>query len=155
MAEINTKPQTERELVITRVFNAPRELVFKMWTDPVHMAKWWGPRDHPAVSVKLEAKPGGRWRHCLRSVETGADLWHHGEFREVVPPERLVFTFVWEEDGERGIENLVTITFAEQSGKTLMTFRQAPFQSDAERDGHRGGWTSAFDRLDEHLLHEQ
>jgi len=76
-------------------------------------------------------------------------------FREVVPPERLVFTFAWEEEGERGIENLVTITFDGQNGKTLMTFRQAPFQSDAERDGHRGGWTSAFDRLDENLLREK
>jgi uncharacterized protein YndB with AHSA1/START domain len=155
MATINAKPPVERELVITRVFDAPRELVFRMWTDPKHMARWWGPRAHPAVSVELEAKPGGRWRHCLRSVETGDDLWHNGVFREVVPPERLVFTFVWEADGERGIENVVTITFAEQNGKTLMTFRQTPFQSDAERDGHRGGWTSAFDRLDEHLLREK
>jgi uncharacterized protein YndB with AHSA1/START domain len=145
----------ERELVITRVFNAPRELVFRMWTDPKHMARWWGPRDYPAVSVDLDVRPGGRWRHCLRSTETGADLWHHGEFHEVVPPERLVFSFAWEEDGERGIENLVTITFADQNGKTLMTFRQAPFQSDGERDGHGGGWSSAFDRLDEELQHAQ
>jgi len=155
MAQISTKPRTERELVINRVFDAPRELVFRMWTDPKHMAQWWGPRAHPSASVELEARPGGRWRHCLRSVETGEDLWHHGEFREVVPPERLVFTFVWEEEGERGIENLVTITFAEENGKTLMTFRQSPFQSDAERDGHRDGWTSAFDRLDEHLLQDK
>ena len=155
MATINAKAPIERALVITRVFNAPRELVFRMWTDPKHMAQWWGPRAHPAVSVSLDARPGGRWRHCLRSVETGEELWHHGEFREVVPPERLVFTFVWEEDGERGIENLVTITFVDQNGKTLMTFRQSPFRSDEQRDGHREGWTSAFDRLDEHLMQDK
>jgi uncharacterized protein YndB with AHSA1/START domain len=155
MARTKLKTSTERELVITRVFDAPRELVFRMWTDPKHMARWWGPRDYPAVSVDLEARPGGRWRHCLRSVETGADLWHHGEFHEIAPPHRLVFSFAWEEDGERGMENIVTITFAEQNGKTLMTFRQAPFQSDGERDGHHGGWSSAFDRLDEQLLQAQ
>lgn len=144
----------ERELVITRVFDAPRELVFKMWTDPAHAKHWWGPTHHPAVHMEMDARPGGRWRHCLRSVETGKDLWQHGVFREVVPPERLVFTFVWEEQGERGVENLVTVTFAEHGGKTLMHFRHAPFVSDGERDGHGEGWTSTFDRLDVYLARD-
>ena len=99
----------------------------------------------------MDLRPGGRWRSCLRSTETGTDLWVGGVYREIVPPERLVFTFAWEEEGERGLETLVTITFAERDGKTHMTFRQTPFQSDSERDGHRGGWTSAFDRLDDLL----
>lgn len=142
----------ERELLITRVFDAPRDLVFKVWTDPRHLANWWGPRHHPATHLDMDVRPGGTWRNRLTSVETGADLWHHGVFREVVPPERLVFTFTWEEEGERGLETLVTVTFAEQGGKTRMTFRQAPFQSVAERDGHVEGWTSSFDRLDERLM---
>jgi uncharacterized protein YndB with AHSA1/START domain len=79
------------------------------------------------------------------------DLWLGGVFREIVAPERLVFTFAWEEEGERGLETLVTVTFADQNGKTLMTFRQAPFQSDGERDGHRYGWGSSFDRLEDVL----
>jgi uncharacterized protein YndB with AHSA1/START domain len=62
-----------------------------------------------------------------------------------------VFTFAWDEEGERGLETLVTVTFAEQKGKTLMTFRQVPFQSVEERDGHRGGWTSSFDRLEDYV----
>ena len=99
----------------------------------------------------MDVRPGGRWRHRLTSTETGQDLWHGGVFREVAAPERLVFTFAWEEEGERGLETLVTVTFAEESGKTRMTFRQVPFQSVEERDGHRGGWTSTFDRLDRHL----
>ena len=143
----------ERELQITRLFNAPRELVFKAWTDPKHAAKWWGPRDYPATQVKMDVRPGGTWRHCLRSTDTGNDLWHGGVFREVVPPERLVFTFAWEEEGERGLETLVTVTFADDGGKTRMTFRQAPFQSTGERDGHQGGWTSTFDRLEDYLPH--
>ena len=63
-------------------------------------------------------------------------LTHSGVFRDVTTPERLVFTFAWDEEGERGLETLVTITFADQDGKTLMTFRQIPFQSAEERDGH-------------------
>jgi uncharacterized protein YndB with AHSA1/START domain len=142
----------QNALTITRVFDAPRALVFSLWTDPRHAVKWWGPREHPAQELTIDARPGGSWRGRLRSVETGQDLWHHGVFREVVAPERLVFTFAWEEEGERGLETVVTVTFAEQGGKTLMTFHQAPFQSDFERDGHTGGWTSCFDRLDEQLV---
>ena len=74
-------------------------------------------------------------------------------FREVTPPERVIFTFAWEEEGERGLETVVTLTFAEQDGKTRMTFCQVPFQSVEERDGHRGGWTSSFDRLEEYVAH--
>jgi uncharacterized protein YndB with AHSA1/START domain len=141
----------ERELVIERVFNAPRELVFQAWTDLEHIRKWFGPKHCPATHVTLDLRPGGRWRGCLRSTETGANLWLGGVYREIVPPERLVFTFAWEEEGERGLETLVEIALAERDGKTHMTFRQTPFQSDTERDGHRGGWTSTFDRLDELL----
>ncbi len=140
-----------RELLIERVFNAPRELVFTAWTNPEHIRKWFGPRHHPAREIAMDVRPGGRWRSCLRSPETGNDLWVGGVYREIVPPERLVFTFAWEEEGERGLETVVTITFAEQGAKTLMTFRQTPFQSAGELDGHRGGWTSCFDRLDDHL----
>ena len=85
-------------------------------------------------------------------MKTGGELWHGGLFREVVKPERLVFTFKWDEEGERGEENLVTITFAEEGGKTRMTFRQTPFISLDERDGHTDGWSSTFDRLDEALV---
>lgn len=142
----------KKELLITREFNAPRTLVWKAWTDPHHIKNWWGPKAHPAIEMNMEAQPGGTWRACLQSAETGEKLWHKGVFREVIKPERIVFTFAWEEEGERGLETIVTITFAEQNGKTQMTFHQAPFQSVAERDGHHGGWTSCFDRLDEQLV---
>jgi uncharacterized protein YndB with AHSA1/START domain len=141
----------ERTLLIEREFKAPRELVFQAWTDPEHLRQWFGPRDYPATQIAMDVRPGGRWRACLRSVESGADLWVGGVYREIVPSERLVFTFAWEEEGERGLETLVTIVFTERDGKTRITFRQIPFQSDSERDGHRGGWTSAFDRLDDLL----
>jgi uncharacterized protein YndB with AHSA1/START domain len=143
----------DRVLVITRVFDAPRPQVFKAWTDPRLAMNWWGPRDYPATQLEMDVRPGGAWRGRLRSVETGAELGLGGVFREVVAPERVVFTFSWEEEGERGLETLVTVTFAEQGAKTLMTFRHEPFQSIEERDGHRGGWSSSFDRLEEYVAH--
>ena len=141
----------DQVLVITRVFDAPRDLVFKLWTDSKHAIKWWGPRDYPATYLDMDARLGGAWRGCLTSTETGKDLWQGGIFREILPPERLVFTFAWDEEGERGLETEVAITFAEQDGKTVMTFRHAPFQSIKERDGHQGGWTSTFDRLADYV----
>lgn len=141
----------KRELTIMRVFQAPRALVWQAWTDPEHLMKWWGPTHHPATHLSMDVRPGGVWRNCLRSVETGKELWQHGVFHEVVPPERLVFSFVWEDEGERGIENLATITFADQGAKTLRTLHQTPFQSVSERDGHGEGWGSSFDRLVAHL----
>jgi uncharacterized protein YndB with AHSA1/START domain len=137
----------QRELVITRTFDAPRHLVFAAWTDPKHIVQWWGPRAHPGTHIEMDVRPGGAWRNCLTSVETGQQLWQGGVFLEVVPPERLVFTFAWEEEGERGLETVVTVTFAEQGGKTLMTMRQAPFATDSSRSGHSEGWNSTFDRL--------
>jgi uncharacterized protein YndB with AHSA1/START domain len=142
---------TERALVIERVLNAPRALVFQAWTDREHLRQWLGPRWHPARELTMDVRPGGRWRACLRSIDTGNDLWVGGVYREIVPPERLVFTFAWEEEGERGLETVVNITLTERDGKTHMTMRQTPFQSDGEHDGHRGGWTSSFDRLDDLL----
>jgi uncharacterized protein YndB with AHSA1/START domain len=141
----------DRALTITRTFDAPRALVWKAWTDPRHFLGWWGPRHHPAVDVSLDVRVGGRWRHCLRSVENGEELWHGGEFRDVTPPERLAFTFTWEEEGERGVETVVTVTFVEHGGKTVMTLQQTPFQSDFQRDDHDEGWNSTFDRLAEQL----
>jgi uncharacterized protein YndB with AHSA1/START domain len=142
----------ERVLTITRVFDAPRELVWKAWTNQEYAKHWWGPRHHPSTHVEIDARVGGAWRIRLTGVETGRELWHGGVFREVVAPERLVFTFKWDEEGERGEENIVTITFAEEGGKTRMTFQQSPFVSLEERDGHTEGWTSAFGRLDDALV---
>jgi uncharacterized protein YndB with AHSA1/START domain len=142
---------SDRELVITRVFNAPRALVFRAWTDPKLAIQWWGPKHHPGIEVNMDVRVGGAWSGCLRSEETGVVLWHRGVYREIVPDERLVFTFAWDEEGERGIENIITLTFADEGGKTRMTLRQTPFQSVAERDGHGEGWGSALDRLETSL----
>ncbi len=142
----------ERVLVITRVFDAPRELVFKAWTAPAHAKHWMGPRGFTATRLEGDLRAGGCWRACLRRDENGDELWQGGVYREVVAPERLVFTFAWDgENGRRGHETLVTVTFAEHQGKTKMTFRQAVFESVEQRDGHQSGWASSFDRLAEYV----
>ena len=142
----------ERVLVITRVFDAPRKLVFRAWTDPDQARRWLGPRGFTAPHFEQDLRPGGAWRACLRPDDGGRDLWQGGVLKEVVEPERLVFTFAWDqEDGRPGHETLVTVTFAEQDGRTVMTFRQAVFETVDQRDGHAGGWSSSFDRLAEHL----
>ena len=151
MAANNTDiRQGKLELVITRVLDAPPILVYKAWTEPKHMVRWMGPKGFTALSVKMDVRPGGQYRAWIRSGE-GKDYWFRGVYREVVEAKRLVFTFAWEEDGERGQENLVTVTFAEENGKTRMTFKQAPFRSVEERDGHEGGWSEAFDKLDAYV----
>jgi uncharacterized protein YndB with AHSA1/START domain len=140
------------ELVIIRVFDAPRELVFKAWTDPRQSAQWMGPRGFTACHQEIDLRPGGAWRACLRPDDGGQDLWQGGAYREVVEPERLVFTFAWDgDDGRPRNEMLVTVLFEEQGGKTKMIFRQIAFESLEQRDGHQGGWNSTFDRLEEHL----
>ena len=145
----------DRVLVITRVFDAPRELVFRAWTDPAHVTRWMGPRGYTATHFKQDQRPGGAWRACLRKDDNGEELWQGGVLREVVAPERLVFTFGWYgDDGRPGHETLVTVTFAEEHGKTRMTFQQAVFETMAQRDGHQGGWSSAFDRLEEQLAQD-
>jgi uncharacterized protein YndB with AHSA1/START domain len=141
----------ERELVITRILDAPPSLVFKFWTEPSHLVRWWGPKGFTAPSVEMDVRPGGAWRACIRSPE-GTDHWMQGVYREVVEPLRLVFTFAWEDDqGAPGHQTLVTVTFAQHDGKTRLTFHQAVFESIESRDWHQSGWSECFDRLENDL----
>lgn len=135
---------SKRELVIKRTFDAPRDLVWKAWTDVKLAKQWWGPKGFTAPLVELDNREGGPWRALMKSPD-GKDYWQHGVTREIVPPERLSFTFIWDEHPDH--EMLVTVTFVERGGKTEMTFRQGEFTSVEDRDGHAGGWNESFDRL--------
>lgn len=143
--------QQKRELIITRIFDAPRSLVFKVWTQPEHFSCWLGPKDFTATSCQMDVRLGGTYRACIRSPE-GTDHWMQGVYREIVEPERLVFTFAWEdEDGKPKHETLVTVTFLEHESKTKLTFHQATFESVEGRDSHLVGWSECFDRLEVYL----
>jgi uncharacterized protein YndB with AHSA1/START domain len=142
----------DRVLVIERIFNAPRALVWKMFTDPQHTVAWMGPREYPSRFQEADVRPGGKWRAVLRATDGSRELGQGGEYHEVREPERLAFTFYWdEEDGSRGPETLVEIDFEEHGDKTLMTFRQGVFNTTPNRDGHVYGWNSTFDRLSEYI----
>ncbi len=143
---------TERELVITRIFDAPRSLVFKAWTDPEHMVKWLGPRGFTNTLLQHELRPGGAYRIYMRDSQ-GGDHWQQGVYREIVEPERIVRSFVWaNEKGESTRpETVLTLTFEDLDGKTRLTLRQTLFESVTARDLHQGGWNSSLDRLEEYL----
>ena len=132
------------ELVITRIFDAPRDIVWKAWTDPVH-AKQWGPKGFTTPKREMEFRPGGAW-HAVMIAPWGEEFRQHGVVREVVPMERLSFTFIW--DSTPDVEMLVTVTFKDRGRKTEMTFRQTGIVSEESRKGHEGGWTEAFERLE-------
>jgi uncharacterized protein YndB with AHSA1/START domain len=144
----------ERELVITRLLGAPREMVFRAWTESKQAMQWWGPEGFAVVALEMDVRPGGQWRKCMRSPE-GRDYWRKGVYREVVAPERLVFTYVSDDPlGEPGHETLVTVSFAERGDQTLMTLRHSGFDSVPARDSHRGGWTSCIDRFARYVAPE-
>jgi uncharacterized protein YndB with AHSA1/START domain len=148
--EAATEP-AERVLVITRVFDAPPSRLFEVWTDPEHIARWWGPRGFTVPHHEIDVRAGGRYRICMRSPD-GTDHWLRGVYREIVARRRLVFTYAWEdENSEPRHETLVTLTFAAEGDKTKLTLRQAVFESVTARDAHEGGWTSNFDRLAEYV----
>ena len=139
---------TDRDLVLTRVLNAPRDKVFRAWTDPKQAVQWWGPKSFPATFLEMDVREGGQWVGRLRSVADGSILSHRGVFREIVEPSLVSFTFQWDEEGERGMETLVTLTFEDLGGSTRFTLLQTSFITVEERDGHVEGWNSALDRLE-------
>jgi uncharacterized protein YndB with AHSA1/START domain len=121
----------ERELVMSRVFDAPRKLVFEAHSSCEHVSKWWGGGSHIMASCEMDFRPGGKWRFVLRDAD-GHEFGFHGEFREIVAPARLVWTFEYE--GMPGHVSVETLTLEEHDGKTTVTGRSV-FDSTEDRDG--------------------
>jgi uncharacterized protein YndB with AHSA1/START domain len=137
----------DRDIVTTRVFNAPRELVFQAWTDPDQLVQWWGPKGFTNTFHEFDMRPGGIWRFVMHGPN-GVDYQNKSVFVEVVNPERIVFDHV------SGPRFQVVATFAEQAGKTTLTFRMR-FESAAECDKVKAfaveGNEQNFDRLEAQL----
>ena len=151
IASAEPNPSGESVLVITRVIDAPRELVFKLWTEPERVKHWWGPRGYATLSCEMDLRPGGAWRVRSRHAD-GTETAEQGTFREIVEPERLVFTHAWvDQTGRPGRETLVTVTFVADGNRTRLTFLQAGFDNVETRDGHLQGWSESFDMLAEYL----
>lgn len=135
------------ELALTREFQAPRERVFAAWTDPEQAVRWWMPQDWTLVSCRMDVRSGGGWHRRMRGSD-GRVIAKWGEYREIVPPERLVFTYNTEfADGRVEAETLVSVTFEDLGARTRLTLRHEAFQSGAASLSHSGGWTGALERL--------
>jgi uncharacterized protein YndB with AHSA1/START domain len=148
---MNVRAETRPELMIRRSFDAPRELVFRCWTESERLNRWCCPKGFTLPFSEGDIRPGGSFKTCMRAPD-GTDHWLSGTYQEITPPERLVFSHRWlNEKGEHEHETVVTITLREQDGKTQLTLHQAFFLSDASRDGHHGGWTETLDNLAEYL----
>lgn len=143
-------PDAGPRLKLTRCFDAPRETVFRAWTDPEWMMRWFGPRDATCPHAETDLRVGGRIRLCIRSPD-GKDHWATGEYREVDPPARLVFTWKWEFENAPPEQMLIELDFVESEGGTELTLTQTRFGTDESREAHERGWRSAFDALAEFL----
>ena len=152
MDQINQSPTADREIVLSRLLDAPRELVFAVWTDPKQIVQWWGPRGFTNPVCELELRVGGRILIHMRAPD-GTVYPMTGTFREIMPPERLVFSAIVEDVAGRALlEGLVTVTFEEQSGKTKITVREKAVALVAVAgpmlDGMEKGWAQSLNRLD-------
>jgi uncharacterized protein YndB with AHSA1/START domain len=146
---------SDREIVMTRNFDAPRDLVFEAHTSCEHMKNWWGPRRYEIASCEIDFRPGGKWRIAHRAAEGGQEdpIVFFGEYREIVRPERIAWTFGWE--GMPGKVSVDTLTLEEHEGKTTATavsrFDTVEDRDGMLRSGMESGAAETYDRLDEYL----
>lgn len=153
------RDSSAKEIFITRIFDAPRELVFKVWTDPEHITKWWGPKNFTAPFCRIDFRVGGEYLYCMRSPE-GMDFWTTGSFKEIVVPERIVYTDSFADangnavpashygmEGDWPLELLVTVTFEEQEGKTKLTLRHAGIPEGEMSEMTAAGWNESLDKF--------
>ena len=144
---------SDREILMTREFDAPRELLFKAYTDPAAIPHWWGPRKYAVTVEAMDVRVGGAWRYISRDAD-GAEFAFNGVYREIAPPERIVSTFEFE--GMPGHISVETMVLEDIEGKTRMTVTSA-FDSQADRDGMlqsgmEQGAGESYARLDAYLL---
>ena len=136
----------DRELTITRIFDAPRSLVFAAWTEPTHLMRWFAPNNFTVPACEMDFRDGGKFRLCMRGL--GKDHWMNGVFREIVEPERIVWSGMLDNETN---EVLTTVTFAELDGRTRLTVHQTfSIETDSTR-GAPQGWTETLGHLAEFL----
>jgi uncharacterized protein YndB with AHSA1/START domain len=155
MAETKRSPAEDgsaQEAVFTRVFDAPRYLVFQVWTDPKHVAVWWGPTGFTNPVCELDVRPGGAILIHMRAPD-GKIYPMTGEYKEIVAPERLMFTSAaMNPEGQAMFVNLNTVTFTERDGKTMMRLHTRVIETTVAFLGNlEEGWNLTLDRLEAHV----
>jgi uncharacterized protein YndB with AHSA1/START domain len=155
----NAQATTQEALVIERIFDAPRELVWRAWSDPQHLVRWWGPKGYTTPNCEMDFRVGGKWLSCMRSPE-GQDIWGIGTYREIVPLERIVTTDSFADEkgnvvpathygmpADIPLEMLITVIFEDAGGKTKMTLRHEGLPAGDMQTGANQGWNESFDKL--------
>jgi len=142
-----TAPEVRPSLTIKRRFKATPAQVFKAWTEPAQLAQWMGGPEITSVDAKADVRVGGRYQ--IRMTKANDEHNVSGVYREVVPNEKLVFTWAWRTMPER--ESLVTVHLKADGDHTIMTFTHEQFFDEAARDRHEHGWTGSFGKLEKHL----
>ena len=135
-------------LEIKRFINAPPARVYAAWTDPAQLKKWWGPEGVQTRNFVVDARVGGKYQWDLVNQE-GEEMTVHGEYRELVPGRKIVFTWAWDDDEAwENQTSVVTIELSERDGGTELRLIHEQLPSEASRDRHNEGWTSVLDRLE-------
>ena len=135
-------------LEMERVLPAPPSVVFEAFSDPSELAKWWGPNGFSIPSLEFDPRVGESYRIEMQPPE-GERFHLTGVFREVEPPVRLAYTFVWEDPDPDDVETLVDLSFRDLGEATEVAFAQGPFKTEARRALHRDGWTDGFEKLEQ------
>lgn len=162
----------KKGIVIERIFDAPVEPVWKAWTDPQMIKKWWGPKEFTCPVAKIDLRVGGKYLSCMRGAATPGgevkDFWSTGKYLEIVPMKKLVMTDSFADengnivpatdygmDSQMPLEMKITVEFEEVDGKTKMTLKHEGIPAGKDRDGAQAGWGTSFDKLAEHLEKER
>lgn len=138
----------ELTLEMKRVVPAGRSVVFGAFSAPDDLAKWWGPEDFTVPGLEFDPRVGDRYRIEMQPPE-GDPFFLAGEFREVDPPARLAYTFVWEDPDPDDIETLVELSFRDLGESTEVALAQGPFRTEQRRELHRNGWTDSLNKLEQ------
>jgi len=145
---MSTETTTKPSLTLKRRFNAPPAKVFAAWTDPEKMKRWMGPEGVQGLRCEIDARTGGRYRLLMKSPD-GEEHDVSGVYREVVPNEKLSFTWAWKSTPER--QSLVTVLLKPDGDGTLLTLTHEQFFDETARDHHRQGWIGSLDKLERFL----
>jgi len=154
---------TEVEIVVTRVFNAPRELVWRAFTDPQQLMRWWGPKGYTSPACQIDLREGGKYLYCMRSPE-GQNIYSTGVYQKIDPPNEIIFTDSFADEHGNVVpgshyglgadfphELRVILTFDDLGGKTRLTLRHAGMPAGEMSEGASVGWSESFDKLAEVL----
>ncbi len=148
---MTAKTADKTSLEMTRFINAPRNRVYAAWTDPVQLKEWWGPKEVRTLKIVADNRVGGKYRWDLVNQD-GESMSVFGEYRELIPDKRVVFTWKWDDDEAwENYTSVVSVDFSDRDGGTELSLKHEQLPSEESRDRHNHGWNSVLDRLSEYF----